>query len=306
VKKRPIKDIAASVRQRLLDNAKSTNRPFQEVLQYFAMERFLYRLSQSPHVEKFILKGALMFKLWGAAISRPTKDIDFLARTKNTPEAVVPIVRAICSQPVEPDGLSFDEASVEATLIKEHADYEGIRVRFLATLDKARVTMQLDLGYGDVVVPTPKIIEYPVLLDFPAPFVGAYGRETVVAEKFEAMVKLGQLNSRMKDFFDIWLLSRQYDFDGATLARAIRGTFENRKTPLPAEALGVTSTFADDATKRSQWKGFLRKARLDNVPEDLHAILESLQVFLTPVAAAARKTMDFTETWSAPGPWMAS
>jgi hypothetical protein len=146
--KKRVNDVAASVRQKLLNNARSTNRPFQEVLQYFAMERFLYRLAQSPHADKFVLKGALMFTVWGAPATRPTKDIDFLARTENTIAAVLPIIRAVCAQPVEPDGLLFDGTTVKGTLIKEDADYEGIRVSFLARLQNARVPMQLDLGYG--------------------------------------------------------------------------------------------------------------------------------------------------------------
>ena len=306
MKKRAVKDVAASVRQKLLNNAKSTNRPFQEVLQYFAMERFLYRLAQSPYADKFVLKGALMFTVWGAPATRPTKDIDFLARTENTIAAVAPIIRAVCAQPVEPDGLVFDDTTVEGALIKEDADYEGIRVTFLATLQNARVSMQLDLGYGDVVVPSPKLAHYPAILDLPAPRVRAYSRETVVAEKFEAMVKLGQLNSRMRDFFDLWLLSRQFDFDGVTLATAISKTFENRKTPIPAEALALTSAFADDPIKQTQWKGFLKKARLQNAPDDLHDVVDALRVFLQPVTAAARDAIDFARRWDAPGPWSVS
>jgi hypothetical protein len=304
--KKPVKELAASVRQRLLNNAKSTNRPFQDVLQYFAMERFLYRLAQSPYVDNFVLKGALMFTVWGAPATRPTKDIDFLAKTKNTIAAVLPIIRAVCDQPVEPDGLVFDDTTVEGTLIKEDADYEGIRVTFLAKLQNARVSMQLDLGYGDVVVPGPKMADYPVILNLPAPRVRAYSRESVAAEKFEAMIKLGQLNSRMKDFFDLWLLSRQFDFDGVMLTTAITRTFKNRKTPIPTEALALTSAFADDPTKQTQWKGFLRKTRLHNAPEDLHEVVHTLRVFLHPVAAAARNEVDFSRTWNAPGPWRVS
>jgi hypothetical protein len=306
LKNHAVKDVAASVRQKLLNNARSTNRPFQEVLQYFAMERFLYRLTQSPHANKFVLKGALMFTVWGAPATRPTKDIDFLAKTKNTIAAVLPIIRAVCAQPVEPDGLVFDDTTVEGVLIKEDADYGGIRVTFRATLQNARIPMQLDLGYGDVVVPGPKMTDYPVILELPAPRVRAYSRETVVAEKFEAMVKLGQLNSRMKDFFDVWLLSRQFDFDGATLTNAIAKTFKNRKTLIPTEALALTPAFADDPGKQTQWKGFLRKARLQNAPSDLHDVVDALRVFLQPVAAAARDALDFARTWNAPGPWKAS
>ena len=304
MKKRPLKDVAASVRQRLLDNAKATGRPFQEVLQYFAMERFLYRLTESPHGEKFVLKGALMFTVWGAPASRPTRDIDFLARTENTPEAVVPIVQAVCAQVVEPDGLVFAADSVEGKAIKEDADYAGVRVTFLATLQNARVRMQLDLGYGDVVVPSPQFADYPTILDFPAPRLRAYSRETVVAEKFEAMVKLGQLNSRMKDFYDLWLLARQFDFDGPTLAEAIERTFANRKSEMPETVLALTPAFADTA-KQTQWSAFLKRSRLDNAPDELLAVVQILADFLGPVAAARRQSQRLSSTWKAPGRWRA-
>jgi hypothetical protein len=303
VKKRPLKDVAASVRQRLYNQAKSTRRPFQELLQYFAMERFLYRLAQSPHADKFVLKGALMFTVWGAPSTRPTKDIDLLARTDNRIETVVPLMRSVCTQPVAPDGLVFDAPSVTGSIIKEDADYAGIRVTFRATLQTARVVMQLDLGYGDVVVPRPALVDYPTILDLPAPRLRAYSRETVVAEKFEAMVKLGLLNSRMKDFFDLWLLSRQFDFDGLTLATAIGKTFANRKTPIPEEVLAFTPAFADDPAKQKQWQAFLKKTRLHKTPGDLLEVVSAIAGFLKPVATAVRQTQSFSQTWVAPGPW---
>jgi hypothetical protein len=231
--KRPIKDVAASIRQRLLNNAQTTGRPFQEVLQYFAMERFLYRLAQSSHADKFVLKGALMFTAWGAPFSRPTKDIDLLARLGNNVDAILAVVRDICRLPVEPDGLAFDAESLQGKIIKEDADYEGIRVTFLARLQNATVHMQLDLGFGDVLTPAAALAEYPTLLDLPPPKLWGYSRETLVAEKFEAMVKLGQLNSRMKDFFDIWLLSRQFNFDGGMLARPLPTPSRVGARPLP-------------------------------------------------------------------------
>jgi hypothetical protein len=303
VKKRPAKDVAASVRQRLLNVAKTTNRPFQEVLQYYAMERFLYRLAKSPYVEKFVLKGALMFTAWGAPGTRPTKDIDFLAKTENTIAAVVPLIQSVCGVSVEPDGLVFDAATVEGRVIKEDADYEGIRITFIGKLQNARVSMQLDLGYGDVIIPGATQIEYPTVLDLPAPVLRAYSRETVVAEKFEAMVKLGELNSRMKDFFDVWLLSLQFDFDGQTLATAIGKTFANRGTALPDEVLALTPRFASDAVKQTQWKAFLNKSRLETAPAALQTVVEVIAGFLEPVAAAVRGTRAFPRTWKAPGPW---
>ena len=225
------KNVGASVRQRLLNKARETGRPFSELLQYFAMERFLYRLSKSEYADKFVLKGALMLTAWNAPLLRPTMDIDLLGRIGNDIGAMTAIVREICAGHVEPDdGLVFDAATVQGERIAEAAEYEGVRVRFRATLDAARIQMQLDVGFGDIVVPAAVPTTYPTILDLPAPHLLAYSRETAIAEKFEAMVKLGELNSRMKDFFDIWLLSRSFDFDGPRLCEAIEKTFKRRGT----------------------------------------------------------------------------
>jgi hypothetical protein len=208
------KNLAASVHARLAQIARRTGRPFQELLQYYAMERFLYRLSKSPHAARFVLKGALMLRVWDAPMARPTKDIDLLGRLENSLENGSTVVREVCALEVEPDGLVFRPATVKSERIREDADYEGVRIRFDGFLARARIAMQLHVGIGDVMVPGPVEIAYPTLLDFPAPRLKGYPRETAIAEKFEAMVKLGTLNSRMKDFYDIWLLSRQFDFDG--------------------------------------------------------------------------------------------
>jgi len=249
VTRRSPKNIAASVRQRLLDKARETGRTFSELLQYFAMERFLYRLSKSPYANNFVLKGALMLTVWEAPLTRPTLDIDLLGRIDNSIETIVDVTREICRQEVEADGLAFDIATIETERIAEDADYEGIRVRFRGSLGTARVVMQLDIGFGDVVIPSPKPMNYPTLLDLPAPHLRGYSRESTIAEKFEAMVKLGTLNSRMKDFFDLWLMSCQFDFDGATLAEAISKTFSTRRTPILAEPLALTNAFAEDSVR---------------------------------------------------------
>lgn len=300
---RPRKDVAASVRQRLQNHARAAGRPFQEVLEYFAMERFLYRLSRSPHAGRFVLKGALMFRAWGGPASRPTRDIDLLARMENTVEAVVPVFREICGLVVEPDGVVFDPVTVAGVPIKEDADYSGVRVTFLGTLQNARVAMQADVGFADVVTPGPAATEYPTILDFPAPVLAGYSRETVVAEKFEAMVQLGLLNSRMKDFYDLWLLARRFDFDGPTLATAVARTFANRKTAVVAVPLALTPAFAADPGKQAQWKGFLRKAKLAEGPEELAAATAEIGTFLLPVAGALATGVAFDKTWRAPGPW---
>ena len=301
--KRQIKDVAASMRQRLYEKAKTAGRPFREVLQYFAMERFLYRLTQSRHADKFVLKGALMFMAWRAPTTRPTKDIDFLARMENSVGTVTDVVRDICRQEVEPDGLVFDVSSVRGRVIKEDADYQGVRVSFLGNLQNARITMQIDVGYGDVIVPGAVLTEYPTILELPSPQLRGYTRESTVAEKFEAMVKLGQLNSRIRDFFDIWLLSRQFDFDGPTLAQAIQTTFTTRNTPIAENPMASLTVFASDPTKQTQWRGFLRKAQLDFAPSDLLQVVQAIAEFLGPVVAAVHDRKPFSALWSAPGPW---
>lgn len=300
---RPLKNIAASVRQRLMNSAKTSGRPFQEVLQYFAMERFLYRLSQSPHAERFILKGALLFNLWGAPASRPTRDIDLLGRMNNSVDALVTVFREVCHQAVESDGLVFTADSLQGQVIKEDADYAGVRLTFQAFLENARVPMQIDIGFGDIVVPEAALTDYPTILDHVKPRLRAYPKETVVAEKFEAMVKLGQLNSRLKDFFDLWLLSQQYTFDGMTLSSAVSQTFQNRQTAINPQPIALTAAFANDAIKQTQWKGFLRKSRLDIAPPQLADVVDAIGGFLLPLASVLAEGRTFDSTWQPAGPW---
>jgi hypothetical protein len=191
------------VHQRLLNIARKTDRPFDEVLQYFAMERFLYRLSQTEHVDSFVLKGALLFRIWDTPDCRATRDIDFLAYLDNSPDNLATIIRDVCAIESVDDGLEFDPNTVKAQPIKEDADYEGVRIRFRGQLGNARIHMQVDVGFGDLIHPEVAQASYPTLLDLAAPTLRIYPPETVVAEKAEAMVHLGSLNSRMKDFYDI-------------------------------------------------------------------------------------------------------
>jgi hypothetical protein len=306
VAKRKIKNVAASVRQRLSDLAKSTGRPFQEVAQYYAMERWLFRLAQSKHAERFVLKGALMMTAWGASATRPTRDIDLLGHMTSSIDAVTNTIRDVCRQAVEADGVSFDPDSITGIVIKEDADYEGVRVLFRGSLENMVLPMQIDVGFGDAVVPVPAPITYPTLLDHPAPLLRGYRQETAIAEKFEAMTKLGLLNSRMKDFFDIFLLSRQFDFDGEVLRSAIETTFRHRGTTVSPEPTAFTTAFASDASKVSQWQGFLRKSKILNTPTDLATIIAGIAMFLSPPAAAIRDGNGFDLHWRAPGPWVST
>jgi predicted nucleotidyltransferase component of viral defense system len=298
MKKPGTKNVGASVRQRLLNKARETERPFSEILQYFAMERFLYRLSKSEYADKFVLKGALMLSAWNAPLLRPTMDIDLLGRMGNDIGAMAAIVREICAGRVAPDdGLVFDVATVQGERIAEAAEYEGVRIRFRATLDAARIQMQIDVGFGDVVVPAAVPMSYPTILDLPAPHLLGYSRETAVAEKLEAMVKLGELNSRMKDFFDVWLLSRSFDFVGQNLCEAIAKTFKRRGTPIPNDepiAFGVE--FCGHAQKQAQWAGFIRRMKLRDVPS-LPEIVDVLRAFLLPPMEAALRGEQFDLGW---------
>ena len=301
--RRKVKNVAASIRQRLLNEARTTGRPFNEILQYFAMERFLYRLSKSPHGEKFVLKGALMLATWEVSLTRPTKDIDLLGRVSNDIESIVGLVKEVCRQEVQPDGLVFDSTNVQGEHIAEEAEYEGVRVRFQGNLGTARVSMQIDVGFGDAVVPGPVTTDYPTILDLPTPRIRGYTRESVIAEKFHTMVRRGLLNSRMRDFFDVWTLSRQFDFDGRVLAAAVRETFARRDLEVAARPVALTKEFAEDTAKASQWQGFLRKSRLEGAPSELVAVVEAIAIFLGPVAEALHEGRGFEGRWEAPGPW---
>lgn len=301
--KTKVRDLAASVRQRLLNEARQTNRPFSELAQYFAMERFLYRLSKSSYADKFVLKGALMLPVWKAPLARPTMDIDVLGQIDNNIDVVVDVIRSICAQHVESDGITFDANSVEGELITEDADYEGVRIKFRGTLGTVRISMQVDVGFGDVVVPPATTVVYPTILDLPKPHLLGYSMESTIAEKFEAMVKLGMLNSRMKDFFDIWFLARQFNFSGHTLQKAVKATFSTRSTDIPSVPVAFMPDFSGDPIKDVQWKAFIRKNRLLNIPKDFQKIVEDVAAFLGPIVENLASNRPFKSSWKALGPW---
>ncbi len=286
-------------------SSRRNGRPFQEVLQYFGLERFLYRFSQTPHRDRFLLKGALMLRVWDAPESRPTRDIDLLGYVDNDTATLDAIVRTACLAEVEDDGLVFDPTTVAGEGIKEDAEYHGVRLKFMGFLEKARIPMQIDVGFGDVVHPAAEEHDYPTILDLPHPRLQMYPRTTVVAEKFEAMVYFGRLNSRMKDFFDIWLLARQFDFAGADPASAIANTFANRGTELVAEPIALTSEFTESEDAKKQWAAFIRRSKLPSAPSNLDEIREPLRAFLLPVTGALIGGTDFDQLWPAGGLWRA-
>lgn len=300
---KPVTNIAHSVRQRLLNEAKRTHRLYNEIEQYYAMERFIYRLSQSEHNGKFVLKGALLFAAWHGGRFRPTRDIDLLGRLSNSRETIAQVFRDVCSQSVPDDGLLFDPSSVTTVRIAEDAEYEGVRVNVDGRLGTSRVRMQVDIGFSDVVVPAPVEMDYPAILDFPSPRLKAYSRESVIAEKLEAMVTLGEGNSRMKDFADLWFLARHFGFDGRGLAEAVRSTFHHRRTSLQVQPIALTPAFAQIEAKQAQWKAFLRRSSPEGTPADLAEVVDTIASFLLPILAHLAADEPLPCTWDAPGPW---
>lgn len=273
-------NLIASVRDRLLNRAKADHVEFQQMLTRFALERLLYRLSISPHREQFLLKGALLFDLWFEEPHRPTQDVDFLGFGPDDLPRIAAMFRDICAIAVE-DGITFDPASVRASEIRLDANYSGIRVNLMGMLGNARCPVQADVGFGDAVTPEPEKSIYPTLLaDLPAPTLRVYPRYTVVAEKFHAIVEHGMQNSRMKDFFDLWVLTNRSEFDAATLCKAITATFSRRGTTLPTSTpAGLSDEFAADSAKQAQWRGFAAKGRIDAPP--LNQVIVHLRGFFS-------------------------
>lgn len=300
---KPLKNVAASVHQRLLNIARQSGRPFNELAQYYALERWLYRLSQSEFRAKFVLKGALMLQVWKMPVGRPTRDIDLLGSVSNDLSAIREVISSICEIAVIEDGMSFAPSTVQAERIAEDADYQGVRATFSAFLGKSQLPMQIDIGFSDVITPEPEAIVYPSILEYPAAELLAYNRETVIAEKFEAMAKLGELNSRMKDFFDIWLLARTGSFDGVELSRAIEQTFSRRETGLVSDPACFAENFATDAAKVAQWSAFLRRNKFAEVPASFSEVVSFIIGFLRPIARAAETKQPFNSVWKAGGPW---
>jgi len=302
---RKLSDVAASVRQRLLNIIRETGDDANMVWTRYATERFLYRLSVSEYAGDFVLKGAMLFMAWTGHLHRPTVDMDLLCRSEDLSERLADVFRAACGVDVEPDGLLFDPDAVTAEPIREEQAYQGQRVTLVAFLGKARVPIRVDVGFGDVVIPRARIISYPSLLDFPAPRIRAYPRETVVAEKLQAMVVLGIANNRMKDFYDLYVLARDFAFDGAALIRAIQATFKRRKTEIPRETpLALTKEFGRDDVKSVQWKAFVSKSGLGQNMPGLPGVLTYLQGFLLPALKAASGQALIPTYWRAGGPWI--
>ncbi len=282
----PIRNMGASVRARLLTLAHETHQPFPRLLTRYALERLLYRLSTTAHRERFVLKGAMLMTTWFVSPFRPTQDVDFLGFGDPDPEAMLAVFRDICSIPID-DGVIFDADALAIDRVRDELEYGGLRLKTNATIAGARIRIIVDIGFGDAIEPGLVELDMPVLLDQPAPRLRSYPRETVIAEKFQAMVMLGRANSRMKDFYDIWALSKVYPFEGDGLPRAIAATFQRRGTGIPTQRPdALTVAFANDPTKQQQWAAFLRG--IESEPVGLADVIEDLALFLMPPALAAR------------------
>lgn len=283
----PVRNMAASVRARLLNIARERDQTFELLLTRYVLERLLHRLSMTKYRDRFVLKGAMLMTTWFDMPFRPTRDLDLLGFGDDDPEAMLATFREICVIELD-DGVQFDSAGLTIDRIRDELEYGGLRLKTDAMIAEARVRVTIDIGFGDAVEPEIIELKLPVLLDLPSPLIRAYPRETVIAEKFQAMVVLGRANSRMKDFYDIWLLSRTYEFKGRNLLRAIAATFARRKTPIPEEVPdALTRAFADDPAKQQQWASFIET--IDAQPISLAEVIDELAAFLMPYAEAAQK-----------------
>ncbi len=297
--------LAQSVQTRLVGHAKALGVDPNLVLARYATERFLYRLSKSRHVDRFILKGALLILAWLGETIRPTRDADLLGFGDLSDDALAATFREIVSMEVEDDGLTFDPSSIRVAAIRPEDDYGGQRVTLLGRLGPARLSVQVDIGIGDAVEPAPEWLDYPSLLDLPRPRLRAYRPETAIAEKLHAMVVLGARNSRMRDFFDVYALAAHKSFDGAVLVRAIRATFGRRQTPIPEELpVALTKAFSAVEGKRAQWNAFLRRNAIKNAPEELEPTVAEVARFLAPALGAARQGHELKTRWQPGGPWL--
>lgn len=275
-----LKNIGASVRARLLQFAKASGQSFDLVLTRFALERLLFRLGQSSHADRFVLKGAMLMMSWFDDPHRGTRDLDLLGFGDPEPESMLVTFREILAQEAA-DGVEFDAVALRVDRIREELEYGRLRLRTTASISGARISLTIDIGFGDALEPGTEVLNYPSMLDFPAPRLRAYARETVIAEKFQAMVALGRANSRMKDFYDIWILSRSFNFDDDRLARAIAATFARRETAIPAELPdALTPAFAADAQKQQQWRAFIEDVAQN--PGELASVIDDVAQFLMP------------------------
>ncbi len=298
------RNVGASVRARLLNRSRETGDEFQSLLRRYAAERFLYRLGQSRHRGRYVLKGGMLLALWGDTIYRPTRDLDFTGEGDSSGTEIASTVKDICAVQVPDDGITFDTSSLTVEPIHEEGAYQSHRARFEATVAKARVRMQIDFGFGDSVYPHPTEVDFPVLLEAPRPRIRVYSREAVVAEKVHAMVVNGDRNSRYKDFYDIFTLARHFPFEGPPLTTAVRTTFKRRRTPFAQTTpIALTPEFYQDPARVDRWQGYVNRTKLRDPPSHFADVGETVLSFLRQPWDALAHGSEFIATWAEGGPW---
>ena len=280
--RRPLRNVSASVRTRLLNRSREKDEDFQFLLQRYAAERFLHRLGESKHRSRLVLKGAMLLALWGESTYRPTRDLDFTGRGDSRQGSVRCAIRAICSVPVVDDGIVFDAETMSMEPFHAHAEYSGVRARFWSRVGSARIQIRIDIGFGDAIQPPPLDARYPTLLEgSPQPWIRAYPPEAVVAEKLHAMVVLGDQNSRYKDFYDLYSIARHVSFTGERLAGSISTTFDRRHTAIsPDLPQSLTPQFYAEPARADQWRAYLIRSSLPGVPDDFRIVGDLIQSFL--------------------------
>lgn len=294
-----LKNPAASVRARLLEHAKTHGDEFQRVLTRYAIERLLYRLSQTEAAQRYVLKGAMLFVTWPEHIFRPTGDLDLLGQGDPDPKTIAELFARICQVEVAKDGILFDPATLKVEAVREEDKYQGVRLSLRGYLEKAEIAVQVDIGFGDHVYPAPERRTFPSLLpDLPGANVLMYPPETVVAEKFEAMIRFGELNGRAKDFHDIWVMARTFPFELPHLVEAVAGTLRRRETAFPTDMpVGLTDAFAKIAEERGLWTGFLRRNPPTLQPPQFPQLQEELRRFFGPIIATLGAPEGARGTW---------
>ena len=303
--RRSLRNVAASVRTKLLNRSRATDEDYQFLLQRYAAERFLHRLGESEHRSRFVLKGAMLLALWGEATYRPTRDLDFTGYGDSHESSVRSAIRTICSVPVVDDGVVFDVETLNTAPIREHAEYSAVRARLWTRIGSARIPVRIDIGFGNAIRPPPTDTHYPTLLtDSPQPWIRAYPTEAVVAEKLHAMVSLGELNSRYKDFYDLYNIARYLSFDGDRLSRSIGTTFDCRNAEIsPDLPPSLGSQFYDDPARGEQWRAYLLRNSLPGAPQDFGIVGDLIQLFLVVPWQALARCSIFSGVWTDGGPW---
>lgn len=305
MRRRPLRNVSASVRTRLLNRSREKGEDFQFLLQRYAAERFLHRLGESEHRGRLVLKGAMLLALWGESTYRPTRDLDFTGRGDSRQGNVDSVIRAICSAPVVDDGVVFDAETMGMEPFHEHLEYSGVRAHFWSRVGSARMRVRIDIGFGDAIQPPPIDAHYPTLLEgSPRPWIRAYPPEAVVAEKLHAMVLLGEQNSRYKDFYDIYSIAKYVSFTAERLTRSIITTFERRRTAISADLpLSLTPQFYAEPDRAAQWRAYLIRNSLPGAPDDFRVVGDIIQAFLVGPWLALERGSAISGAWATGGPW---